>query len=324
VDFQSDSNLNHLDTCSFRENRIGWHSSTGSANSNVFTNCLWRYHYGTAFDSTGTSGNQVIGGDFEPANAAPVIIADDLKLAGTRVERNAADKAVIRVINNCNIDVELHCDGGTQYLPAIQVEGSGNTISLRRAMATQAVRCLPSSSRNKIYLGSFVALVDFSYIVDRGTKNVFYTSGSMQSDQTIVEAVIDHLLPTDPRLWKNTNCTVTLTDKANGTYTVMATGGPATLTYSLKGKYSGIAVAATIHAKNAGGQVLWKVNNNVPGVSYIAYEGDAPKRSVSVTANYRGASLIDPVIGFQMAGVAAGAAFTIRDIRSSTGGVFPD
>lgn len=316
TDFGGDSNLNHLDTCSWRGNVRGWHSSKGVANNNVFTNCQWRYNKGISFDSTGTSGNMIIGGDFEPYNASPVVISHSLTMDNVRVERNAQN-VIIRDLGDSRLIVSIYSDGGTQALPAVEFQGSDTEAWVTGSAAT-LVHCTATSSRNTIHLGQFTPLVDYTYVTDFGTNNAFYTGSSIQSADGLIEAGLgDRLVPPDITTWTKTGCTVTA---ESGGYKVVATAPSATITYTLTGRYSGIALASTIRALNSSGIVGFIVNGVARGAVVTPWPGGAA-RSVSVTSNQ---ILTNPTIGYYMPSGRLGSAFFIKDVRSASGGVFPE
>jgi hypothetical protein len=74
-------------------------------------------------------GTTIIGGDFEPDNANPVVIAYQMTMINTRLERNVQG-SIIDVYSDNDLSVDVHSDGGTQALPVFNVLGSNNKLQL--------------------------------------------------------------------------------------------------------------------------------------------------------------------------------------------------
>lgn len=320
VDMGADSNLNVFDSCQFRQNIKGWKSSDGISNNNIFLNCQWRYHSGTAFDSTNTDGNQIIGGDFEPGNASPVIIADSLTMQKVRFERNAVHGVEgIRVLSNCDLDVTAHSDGATQVMPLYNVIGSNNNLACRGGGATAVL--LGAAARNNVTeIDSFKSLLSGGGVIydcaATESSNILRTKGSMQGNSKTLfpEVYADDLIPADLTLWSKTNCTVTAFE---GGYQILATGAGASISYTIPGTFSNIMVGMTTQAVSASGHLgaSWSGGREYEVTAWPSVR----KRVVACTFNNE--ALTNPVFKLSMPDSLNGAAAVVHHLRAAAGRV---
>jgi hypothetical protein len=322
VTMNDDSNLNTFDTCMWRSNINGWNSTDGIANNNVFLNCQWRYHSGTAVDFTGTGENQIIAGDFEPDNANPVLIASDCSVQNTRFERNIQGE-IVRVLSNCDIEMTCHSDGGTQALPAVNLTGKNNKIWLKGSSAASFVTYQSTASGNQIQIGPVQAMVANTSVPVSGPDNgnVIATFGSLQSNTTgeIVEALQDVLAPADLTTWTATNCTVTKTGEE---YLIVGTGGTASISYTLTGTYSGLRMLLTTEPQNAGGQPLVSLGAGSAGVS--TWPSPGRRRALAALYDYTANPIVNPVISITLADTGVGVACKVWNVRTAADSKTPD
>lgn len=322
VNMTEDSNLNTFDTCMWRSNAVGWKSDDGIANNNVFLNCQWRYHTATAVDFTSTGGNQIIGGDFEPGNANPVLVANDCLVQNTRFERNIQGE-IIRALTNCDLDIYCYSDGGTQALPVVNIVGNYNKVRIKDGTAASFVTYQSTAFNNKIEIGNLKAMVANTSTVVSGPDdaNVLVTQGSIQSNTTgsLVEVIQDLIVPSDLTTWTATDCTVT---KTNEEYLIVGTGGAASISYTLSGSYEGLRMALTTEPQNAGGVAAVSLGAG----SAVTSVWPSPGRSRVVVAQYDYASNVisNPVISITLAGTGVGAACKVWNVRSSVFGKIPE
>jgi len=322
VNMTDDSNLNTFDTCMWRSNINGWLSADGIANANVFLNCQWRYHGGTAVDFTNTGGNQIIGGDFEPDNANPVLIASNCSVQNTRFERNVQGE-IIRVLSDCDIEFDCHSDGGRQALPAVNLVGKNNKIFITGTSAAQFVQYQSTASNNQIQIGSVLAMVANTSIPVTGPDNgnVIATFGSLQSNTTgeIVETLQDVLAPANLTTWTAANCTVTKTGEE---YLIVGTGGTASISYTLTGTYSGLRMLLTTEPQNAGGQPLVSLGAGSAGAS--TWPSPGRRRAMAAQFDYGVNPIVNPVISITLASTSVGAACKVWNVRTAADGKTPD
>jgi len=327
VDMGQDTNLNTFDTCMWRANVTGVKSTSGVANNNTFVNCQWRYHTSTAFDSTGTAGNTIIAGNFEPDNANPVVIAHQMTMVNTRLERNIQG-SIIQVHDNNDLAVDVHSDGGTQALPVFNVIGSNNSLKLIGGAAARVVTYGASSSNNSLNIAGRVKAMIGSpagssmWISGTDVNNVIMTPASIQSntDGSLVECLQDNLVPADLTTWTATNCTVTA---AGGGYQIVATGaGTASVSYTLVGTYDGLRMALTFRAVNASGQPI--VALGVTGASLGGWPESVRKRTIVSQFDYAAAPVTNPVISITLTGTGVGAQCDVWNVRMASNGRIPN
>jgi hypothetical protein len=317
VNMDGDSNLNTFDTCMWRGNVQGWASSDQVANNNVFLNCQWRYNSGTAADFTGTSGNVFIGGDFEPGNANPVLIANGMTIKGTRFERNIQGE-IIRVLDNNEIECSVLSDGGTQALPAYNLVGSNNNITATSISAGSFVTYQSTAANNNIKIKSNVAMVANTSTLVYGpdTNEVILTNGSMQSNTTgaLVEVIKDELVPSDLTTWTKVNCTVT---KSGEKYTIVSVGaGAAYIYYGVAGAKLGMRMALTTEPANASGQLL--VSLGAGSVNTSNWPSPGRRRVIVGQFDYTSFPISNPVISLTLTGTSgAGAACDVYNVRTT-------
>jgi hypothetical protein len=315
VNMLDDSNINTFDTCMWRGNVNGWKSTDGIANNNVFLNCQWRYHSGTAFDATGTDGNTIIGGDFEPDNASPVVIASSLTMQNVRFERNDVNANTgIQVLNNNTLDVSCFCDGGTQVLPLFNVVGSNNKLHCKGTGA-QAVYLTSTAYNNETEIDYFSSLVSSgSLIYDSANSdgsNVLKTKGSIQGigDSPFPEGAADVVLPQDLTTWTKNNCTVTA---ISGGYEMVGTGATPSISYTLTGTYTNLYVSLTNLPVNPSGQISISFNG---GTARNLSAAGIQKRVVA-TSFYTD-TFVNPTITLTMTVGTVGSAVDIYNVRSA-------
>lgn len=322
VTMNDDSNLNTFDTCMWRSNIKGWVSDDGIASNNVFLNCQWRFHNGTAVDFTGTGENVIIGGDFEPNNANPVLIATNCFVQDTRFERNVQGE-IVRVLNNCDITMNCHSDGGRQALPAVNIVGKNNKVWLRGESAARFVQYQSTASGNQIQIGPVKSMIadTATVVIGPDNGNVIATFGSLQSNTTgpIVETLQDVLAPDDLTLWTATNCTVTKTGEE---YLIAGTGGTASISYTLTGTYSGLRMLLTTEPQNAGGQPLVSLGAGAANASNWPAPGR--RRALVALFDYAANPIVNPVISITLTDTGAGAACKIWNVRTAADGKTPD
>jgi hypothetical protein len=324
VDMGEDSNLNTFDTCMWRANVTGVKSTAGTANNNTFLNCQWRYHTGTAFDSTGTQDNTIIGGDFEPYNASPVVIAHQLTMVNTRLERNVQD-AIINVYDNNDLAVDVHSDGVTQALPVFNVIGSNNQLKLLGGQAARVATYGASSENNSLEISSRVQAIvtgAAQWITGTDVNNVIKTPASIQSNTTgaLVECLQDNLVPADLTTWTTANCTVTA---STGGYLIVATGGGVpSISRTLTGTFSGQRMALTFEAVNASGQPFVSLGSSSTGLG--GWPSPVRTRTIVAQYDYSAAPITNPVISISLAGSGAGSACYVWNVRMAKDGRIPN
>lgn len=324
VDMNDDSNLNTFDTCMWRANITGWKSTDGVANVNMFINCQWRYHGGTAVDFSNTGENQIIGGDFEPDNANPVLIANDCSVQNTRFERNVQGE-IVRVLDNCDITMSCHSDGGRQANPAVNIVGKNNSIKIDGDSVAAAVLYAATASNNKIELNRIKAMVANSSNLVSGpdNENIIATFGSIQSNVigAFPEALKDVLAPEDLTTWVATNCTVTALP--SGQYDIVATGGgTASISYTLTGTYSGLRMLLTTLPLNAGGQP--QVSLGAGSAAASTWPSPGSRRSLIAQFDYTSNALVNPVISITLVSGTVGSACRIWNVRTAADGKIPN
>lgn len=322
VNMGDDSNLNTFDTCMWRSNVVGWKSFDGIANNNVFLNCQWRYHGATAVDFTATGGNIIIGGDFEPDNANPVLIANDCKVENTRFERNIQGE-VVRVLNDCDIEIYCYSDGGRQALPAVNLVGDYNKVHIIDGSAASFVEYQSTAYNNQVQLGTIKAMVANTSAVVSGPddSNVIVTQGSMQSNTTesLVEVIKDVFVPSDLTTWTPTNCTVT---NSGEEYLITGTGGAASISYQVLGTYEGLRMLLTTEPQNAGGQL--EVSLGVGSAPVSTWPSPGRRRAMVALFDYTTQTVTNPVITLSLTGTGVGAACKVWNVRSATFGKTPE
>jgi len=322
VEMSDDSNLNTFDTCMWRSNAVGWKSGDGISNNNVFLNCQWRYHSATAVDFTSTGGNQIIGGDFEPDNANPVLIANDCKVQNTRFERNIQGE-VVRVLNNCDLEIYCYSDGGRQALPAVNIVGDYNKIRIIEGSAASFVTYQSTAFNNQVQLGVIKAMVANTSTVVSGPDdaNVIVTQGSMQSNTTgsLVEVVQDVFVPADLTTWTPTNCTVVKTGEE---YLITSTGGATSISSQVMGTYEGLRMLLTTEPQNAGGQL--EVSLGAGSAPVSTWPSPGRRRAMAALYDYTTQTVTNPVITLTLTGTGAGAAVKVWNVRTATFGKTPE
>jgi hypothetical protein len=323
VVMSDDSNLNTFDTCMWRGNTVGWKSTDGIANNNIFLNCQWRYHYSTAVDFTATTGNQIIGGDFEPGNANPVLIASTCSVRDTRFERNVQGENV-RVLSNCDIEMYCYSDGGTQALPAVKINGDYNKVRIRGgSSAATFVEYASTAYNNKIELDVIQAIVADTSLVVSGPddSNVIVTQGSIQSNTTgsLVEVVQDLFVPADLTTWTAVNCTVA---KSGEQYTITGTGGTASISYTVAGTYEGLRMLLTTEPQNAAGQI--QVSLGVGSANVSTWPSPGRRRALVALYDYTTQTVTNPVISMTLVGTGVGAQSKVWNVRTATNGKTPE
>lgn len=321
VDMFDDSNLNKFTLCQWRGNVNGWKSSGGIANNNVFDTCQFRYHSGTAFDSTGTDGNMFIGGDLEPENASPVVIAHNMKMKGVRYERNASNGlAGTAVYDNNELDIECNSDGATQVLPLFDVYGSGNDLTANGSGAS-AARIHAGAKRNTVRIRKFNTLVSPAGLVyscdDAEKSNVLVCGTSAQSNSGISEAFASELVPADLSLWTATDCTVTT---IAGGQRVTVTGANPSLKYSPPaGDYSEINVSVVSTASNAVSQALMQISGSVvPTEIELGNGWPANYAARRLIATLSGRIYTNPEFTITVISPVNGTSFDISGLRTSS------
>lgn len=317
VDMNSDSNLNTFDTCQWRGNVVGWRSSLGTANNNQFINCQWRYHSGTAFDATGTDGNIISGGDFEPDNASPIVIANGLKVISTRVERNNSSEH-FRLLNSNDIEISLSSDGGRQANPMVQVNGSNNQIKLLGGSGATFVNFANTASNNIVMpVGYIDALAPNTSLLigglDPSSSNIIQTFASTQSNTsgTFPEALVDTLISDDLTTWTAVNCTVT---QIGNEYEMVSTGGGTPyIETTVSGTVSDLRIAFTTIPLNATGQAYVSIDGTT-AVNVNNWPQATRNRCV---VGMNSASRTNQVVQIYFATTGATAANRISNFRSS-------
>jgi hypothetical protein len=327
VDMGQDSNLNTFDTCMWRANVTGVKSTSSVANNNTFVNCQWRYHTGTAFDSTGMGGTTIIGGDFEPDNANPVVIAYQMTMINTRLERNVQG-SIIDVYSDNDLSVDVHSDGGTQALPVFNVLGSNNKLQLIGGSIARAVTYGASATNNLLNISGRVKAMIGSpaassmWISGTDVNNVITTNASIQSNTngSLVECLQDNLVPADLTTWTAANCTVTA---SGGGYQIVATGaGVPSVSYTVSGTYNGLRMALTFIAMNASGQPI--VALGVTGAALGGWPETVRKRTIVAQYDYSAAPILNPVISITLIGSGVGARCDVWNIRMASDGRIPN
>lgn len=279
-----DSDYNMFNNCMWYNNVNCWKSTDGIANNNQFTNCVWRTNSGIAFDSTGTSGNQIYGGDFTDNNAAPALVANGMTVSGLRMERNATGSGgtFVQVLDGNNLDVLFYSSGGGLALPAYTVEGKENNIKYRGS-AYSAVVFTDTSRNNCIEFLEVSAIigppqVSLLFAFDGGTNNIMKTYGSIQSQTTELfpEAIVSDYTPIDLTAWTPFG-TATITKSGNQYHLLgTAVGANAGITTSFAGTHQYVMLAATVEPVNAGGNIVVDLGNG-GSVDPIPYSSAGPR-----------------------------------------------
>jgi hypothetical protein len=325
VDMGDDSNLNTFDLCQWRGNVTGYKSTAGIASHNNFYNCQWRYHTGTAFDSTNSSGNIIVSGDFEPQNASPVIIANGLKVIDCRFERNGSNgQPAITVLSDNDLDFEAHADGGTQFVPFYDVQGSNNKLKLQNSNGGTAVFMNSGAKNNETEISKFETLISGgSPIYDEQAaepSNIIKTKGSMQNNKlgNMVEVNTDELVSSDLTTWTATNCTVS--SLGNGGYTITSTGaGACKIEKTLAGTYTDLMASMTTLASNASGQTTFDFDSATAGDCGIVAVWPAVQKRVICSSFYT-QTFTNPVITLSLNNTGGtGSAVTIYNFRLAEG-----
>jgi len=321
VDMGDDSNLNTFDTCMWRGNVNGYKSTAGVASHNQFINCQWRYHSGTAFDSTNSGENIIIGGDFEPGNASPAIIANALTAIRCRYERNGSNgQPGITVLSNNDLDFGCFSDGGTQVLPFYDVQGSNNKLKVKGTGGTAAYMN-SGSTNNEVEIYKFETLIaGGAAIYNQGSEersNIIKTKGSMQNSVAgdMVETNKDNLVSADLTTWTATNCTVT--SLGNGGYSIVSTGsGTAKISTTLTGTFTDLHVISTGRASNSSGQAALLIGGTTVG----SMAGWPAYWSRKIFSTFYTTTYTNPAIEIQLDNTGGtGSACTIYNFRIAEG-----
>ncbi len=331
IDAFNDSNLNTFDTCQLRNNILGVRFFDGSgrtgdgiANNNVFVNPQFRYHDGTALDTRGSDGTQVYGGDFEPYNKSPVIVAQNMTMRGTRFERNVDNGTTgILVLNDNDLDVIAHSDGGTQVLPLYDVPGSNNRLRVSGNGAAAAI--VRDGAKNNV-----IEIPYFETLISPGTEiyrcesgepsNIFKSGGSLQANGASppVEAFKSELMPSDLTLWTATDCTVAAIAGSAGGYRVTITGPAPALSYTPPAKiYRQINIAVTATCSNAASQPVLNISGGVNPAFGLSNGFPNSHKGRRVLATFHSALYENPTFKIQPVTVQVGTTFEIYNLRSS-------
>lgn len=305
-----DSNLNTFDTCMWRGNISGWQGNI--ANNNLFLNCQWRYHNGTAFDATNTGGNIIDGGDFEPYNASPTIIASSLTMRNTRYERNVHGIMGIQVLSNNDLDVGCHSDGGTQVLPLFYVEGSHNKLKANGSGAT-ACYFANGSTNNEIEVSQFTSLLaSGGKIVDSAVaepSNIIVSkfAKSNNSLKTMTNEITGvNLVNDDLTTWTKVNCNVV--QNGDG-YEIVSTAAGAYIYTTLTGTFENLYGTITSIVNNASGQPRLEIDSNVMPLNTW------PSIQKRVVVTPHTTSFTNPVIKISLIAAGAGGGGSIYNVR---------
>lgn len=325
VDMGDDSNLNTFDLCQWRANVTGYKSTAGVASHNNFYNCQWRYHSGTAFDSTNSGGNIIISGDFEPLNASPVIIANGLKVIDCRFERNGSNgQPAITVLSNNELDFEAHADGGTQFVPFYDVQGSNNKLKLQGLNGGTAVFMNSGATNNETEISNFESLISGGAVIyeeeANEPSNIIKTKGSMQNNKAgdMVEVNTDELVSSDLTTWTKTNCTVT--SLGGGGYQITSTGsGTCKIEKTLTGTYTDLMASMTTLSANASGQTTFDFDSGTAGTCGLVSVWPAVKKRVICSSFYT-QTFTNPVITLSLSNTGgAGSSVAIYNFRLAEG-----
>jgi len=311
VDMNKDSNLNSFINCQWRANRLGFKSTDGDANNNVFTNCQWRYNTGTSVDFTGTGENRIIGGDFEPHNASPVCILSTSIVKGTRFERNIQGE-VIRVLSRCTVEASVFSDGGTQSVPAVQVNGNNNNINLISWSGAEAINIATSAEYNKIRVQNPQPLGTYKIIQDFGKNTVLTSDTAIHSlSKTTEFSDNESLVPSDLTTWTASNMNVTKvgTEEYSITNSTTAAGS---ISYSLTGTFTDLYIKLSQVAHLVCGRAVIYVNDTSVGSLAPAMEY---RFGVAVVVG----TFTDPIIKLKIVTDISGCGSTIKYIRVAEG-----
>lgn len=349
VEMNDDSNLNTFDTCMWRGNVKGWDNTSGAANGNIFLNCQWRYHTGTAVDFTGTDGNMIIGGDFEPYNAAPFFIADHCAAIGVRCERNGTNGLTgVIVRDECDLDLIVHSDGATILTPFAEIQGNHNEVTITGRSGTAAV-VKAGAYDNTTILKRFRTLVaPFEAIYrceDAEPSNRVKIGASTQGNGALVlEVAKAELVSSDLNGWTKTADGTTITNLADGGQRInWGTNGSLTLP-ALVGTFYEIMVAATSIHSSAASQLLLSITNG-PVATDMALGNGEPgfmaRKVLATRSRYSTATAsetdpvaaddtpydyVNPVFTLRPTGgaSASGQTSTLWNLRTSANGRLPE
>ena len=333
IDSFNDSNLCTFDTCQWRNNNRAWFCSDGSdrvgdgiSNNTFFLNPQFRYHDGTALDTTGSDGTILYGGDFEPYNKSPVIVAQKLTIKSTRFERNVENGTPgIIVLNDNDLDIVSHADGATQVLPLFDIRGDGNKLKVSGAGGCAAI-VRAGSRRNVTEINQFKTLQSPGAVIyeceDGNPSNVLKVGTSAQSNDPtvgIVEAVKDELVPENLTLWSATDCTVEPIS-GNG-FRVSVTGSNPKITYAPPaGNYSNIYIAVNAVSSAAASQPILRISGAARLPELLLSNG-WPSNHISrkMLTTFQDMVFSSPVFTIQPTTAVAGTTFDIYNLRTSQG-----